>query len=276
MVKRLFMEKVRLAFYWIATGLIVIETAVGAEWDLARIQFVKNIFDQLGYPYYLLTILGLWKIPAAIVLVIPRFGRVKEWAYFGLFLVYTGAAASHFMHGDTQNAWSPLVLTLITIASWWLRPPTRKWTPAPESLLAPRLAPRPARGRGITYWIFTGLLAFMIASGGIAQLLGARENVQGIQRLGYPAFFVTILGFWKLLGGIAILLPRLKRRTLDAALFLLQEWAYAGIVFTMTGAAVSNIVGGSPVWHPVVNMVLLAFTLISWVLRPAPAPAPVS
>src|SRR5579872_1742853 len=115
--------------YWIATGLIVLETAAGAEWDLARIDLVKQVFAHLGYPLYLLTILGIWKIPAAIVLVIPRFGRAKEWAYAGLFLVYTGAAASHFMRGDISQPWDPLILALLTTASWALRPESRKWTP---------------------------------------------------------------------------------------------------------------------------------------------------
>ena len=50
--------------YWISTGLIVMETALGAEWDFARITFVKDVFAHLGYPLYLLTILGIWKVPA--------------------------------------------------------------------------------------------------------------------------------------------------------------------------------------------------------------------
>src|SRR5579872_3259801 len=104
--------------YWLTTGLIVLETAVGAEWDLARTPFVRDIFAHLGYPLYLLTILGIWKLPAAVVLIIPRSGRLKEWAYAGLFFVYTGAAASHFLHGDSTEGWSPLVLALVTIASW--------------------------------------------------------------------------------------------------------------------------------------------------------------
>ena len=65
----------RLIAYWVTTGLIVLETALGAEWDLARIAFVKDVFVHLGYPLYLLTLLGIWKLPAAIVLVIPRLGR---------------------------------------------------------------------------------------------------------------------------------------------------------------------------------------------------------
>ncbi len=116
--------------YWVATGLIVLETALGAEWDLARNDLVRQVFAHLGYPVYLLTILGIWKILAAIVLMIPRFGRAKEWAYTGLFLVYTGAFISHLMRGDTTEPWSPLALALLTVASRTLRPDSRKWMPA--------------------------------------------------------------------------------------------------------------------------------------------------
>jgi uncharacterized membrane protein YphA (DoxX/SURF4 family) len=239
--------------YWVATGLIVLETAVGAEWDLVRNDFVRQIFAHLGYPLYLLTILGIWKLPAAIVLVIPRFGRAKEWAYTGLFLVYTGAVASHLMHGDISQFLDPLILALLTVASWALRPDSRKWTPAAGQNA------RASRGLRIVYWTTTILIAFSIASGGAAQLLGARENVEGIVRLGYPAYFLTIIGFWKLLGGIVIAIPRFR---------LVKEWAYAGIVFDLTGAAVSNGVGGMPVWHVFAPLVLTAITIVSWTLLP--------
>ena len=184
--------------YWIATGLIVLETAAGAEWDLVRNDFVRQVFAHLGYPLYLLTILGIWKLPAAIVLIMPGFGRAKEWAYTGLFLVYTGASASHFMHGDTSEPWSPLVLALLAVASWALRPDSRKWAPGIEQPAPASLAIR------IVYWTTTILVAFAMASGGAAQLFGARQNVEGIIRLGYPAFFLTIIGFWKLLSWILL------------------------------------------------------------------------
>lgn len=246
--------------YWVATGLIVLETAVGAEWDLVRNDFVRQIFAHLGYPLYLLTILGIWKLPAAIVLVIPRFGRAKEWAYIGLFLVYAGAVASHIMHGDISQFWDPLILALLTIASWALRPDSRKWTPTLDQNAGVSGVRRISRTRRIIYWTTTILIAFSIASGGAAQLFGARENVEGIVRLGYPAFFLTIIGFWKLLGGIAIVIPRFR---------LVKEWAYAGIVFDLSGAAVSNAVSGMPVWHVMAPLVLTAITIVSWILLPS-------
>ena len=71
---------------------VLLETAVGAEWDLARIQYVREIFAHLGYPLYLLTILGIAKVLAVIGLVTPRARRVREWTYAGMFFVYAGAA----------------------------------------------------------------------------------------------------------------------------------------------------------------------------------------
>jgi hypothetical protein len=87
--------------------------------------------------------------------------------------------------------------------------------------------------------------------------------VEGIIRLGYPAFFVNILGFWKVMGGIILLIPGFPR---------VKEWAYAGIVFDLSGAAVSNAVSGMPGWHVVVTLILLAITLLSWALRPSVRP----
>ena len=78
-------------------------------------------------------------------------------------------------------------------------------------------------------------------------------------RLGYPAYFVTIIGFWKALGAVALLAPRFSR---------LKEWAYAGIFFNMTGAAVSALATGAASWHVVVDVILTILVLTSWALRP--------
>jgi hypothetical protein len=76
--------------------------------------------------------------------------------------------------------------------------------------------------------------------------------------LGYPGYFVTILGMWKVLGGLAILAPRLAR---------LKEWAYAGIAFDLTGAAFSHAAMGDPVAKVIVPLVLLGFAAASSALR---------
>jgi hypothetical protein len=120
-------RRIKTIAYWLFTGIVALETAVGAQWDLSRNDFVKQVFTHLGYPLYLLTIIGIWKIPAFIVLLIPKYPIVKEWAYAGLFFVYTGAAASHLAAGDKFGAWfGPIMFTTFIIASWALRPQSRK------------------------------------------------------------------------------------------------------------------------------------------------------
>src|SRR4030095_16540282 len=74
--------------------------------------------------------------------------------------------------------------------------------------------------RTVGYWISTGLVAFFFISGGLAYALAAQDVVQGVILLGFPFYFVVLLGVWKVLGGLAILAPRLPR---------LKEWAYFGI-----------------------------------------------
>src|SRR5262245_5452494 len=120
------------------------------------------------------------------------------------------------------------------------------------------------RAKGVTYWICTALVAFFMISGGFANLL-LPEAIAGIVKLGYPRFFASILGVWKVLGGIAILVPRFAR---------LKEWAYAGITFELTGAAITNaIVGhiGGPLGygaHIAAPLIIALLALLSWALRP--------
>jgi len=113
--------------------------------------------------------------------------------------------------------------------------------------------------KSIAYWTTTVIVAFLIGSGGAAELAHLRGNVEGLMRLGYPAYFVSIIGFWKVLGAIALLVPRFPR---------LKEWAYAGIFFNMTGAAVSALACGAAWWHVLVDVILTVLVLTSWALRP--------
>jgi len=118
---------VRSVVYWLLTLVITFELAAGALWDLLRIEYVRVVLAHLGYPIYLLTILGVWRIPGALVLLLPRFPRLKEWAYAGAFFNYTGAAASHFLAGDGAGQWvGPLVLSALTLVSWAMRPASRR------------------------------------------------------------------------------------------------------------------------------------------------------
>ena len=124
---------VRAIGYWLFTILVAFEMAAGALWDLLSIEYVRAVLTHLGYPLYVLYILGVWRIPCALVLLLPRLPRLKEWAYAGAIFNYTGAAASHFLAGDGGGAWiGPLVLTVFTLVSWALRPAARR-LPQPAS-----------------------------------------------------------------------------------------------------------------------------------------------
>jgi hypothetical protein len=81
---------------------------------------------RLGYPVYFARILGVWEVLAGIALLVPRFARLKEWAYAGIFFNMTGAAASRAVRGDdVSHIVAPLAFAGLTIASWALRPQSR-------------------------------------------------------------------------------------------------------------------------------------------------------
>jgi hypothetical protein len=113
--------------------------------------------------------------------------------------------------------------------------------------------------RKFAYWATTAITVFMLLSGGLAYLLRADFAVAGVTALGYPAYVVTILGIWKLLAVPALLIARVGR---------LREWAYAGIMFDLTGAAASHLAVGNPAWHQVMIGALLVAAFASRALRP--------
>jgi DoxX-like family len=132
----------RAVAYWATTAIIAAELAVGGAWDILRIDYVREIVErQLGYPEYFLVIMGIWKVPGAVVLLVPRCPRLKEWAYAGAVFTYTGAAASHLAVGDGASALGPTVFAVIALASWALRPPSRRdlapGSGSPELVRAP-------------------------------------------------------------------------------------------------------------------------------------------
>ena len=97
------------------------ELFVGGIADLMRAQWASEVMIHLGYPLYMMTILGFWKVLAAVALVFPRISRIREWAYAGTMFELTGAAASHLLRGDgLAAAVAPSVFTLLTVLSWIL------------------------------------------------------------------------------------------------------------------------------------------------------------
>ncbi len=112
----------------------------------------------------------------------------------------------------------------------------------------------------IIYWIATLWLALGMFSTGIVQLIKPEAEVEKITHLGYPLYFLTILGIWKILGTIAVLIPKFP---------VLKEWAYAGFFFAMTGAFFSHIAVGDSFGDIFPSLLLLVLTAVSWYFRPA-------
>jgi uncharacterized membrane protein YphA (DoxX/SURF4 family) len=118
----------------------------------------------------------------------------------------------------------------------------------------------------IIYWIATIWLASGMLSTGTLQLFKVKAEgalappgVYGITHLGYPVYFLTILGIWKILGVVALLIPRFP---------LLKEWAYAGFFFVMSGAIISHIAVGDSMSEIFPSLLLLILTVVSWYFRP--------
>jgi uncharacterized membrane protein YphA (DoxX/SURF4 family) len=113
--------------------------------------------------------------------------------------------------------------------------------------------------RSIVYWVTTGFTAFVCLSGGVVDIARPPSALAGMASLGYPAYFVLILGVWKTLGGIAVLAPRLPR---------LKEWAYAGMLFDLSGASASHAATGDPAAKIATPLLILVIVIASWALRP--------
>jgi uncharacterized membrane protein YphA (DoxX/SURF4 family) len=109
------------------------------------------------------------------------------------------------------------------------------------------------------YFVTVGLFSLAMLLSGVMDLILPPAAVAGMRHLGYPDYFARILGAWKVLGTVVILLPRLSR---------LKEWAYAGFTFDLTGAAISHLSSGDGVGKASIPLALLAIGLVSWALRP--------
>ena len=112
----------------------------------------------------------------------------------------------------------------------------------------------------IIYWISTIWLALGMVSTGVVQLMKMKEEVDMFIRIGYPVYLLTILGVWKILGVIAVLIPKFP---------LLKEWAYAGFFFAMSGAVFSHLAVGDEAKELFGPVLLIVLTVVSWYFRPA-------
>lgn len=173
------------------------------------------------------------------------------------------------------------LIYLITLGLMLIEKPTQ--VPAPLQARAPSAPARPAPSqakaahrsapsqevasldpsalwsmKAVSYWMATLVVSFELGLGGLCEVFGIPYLHSTITRLGYPEYFAFLLGLWKLLGALTLLLPGLAR---------MKEWAYAGAVFCYTGAVASHFTMGdttAAIWP----IILAALALSSWALRP--------
>lgn len=121
------MTKRNKIIYWIATGWLALGMTSTAIVQLIKMDEEVANFSSLGYPLYLMTIIGVWKILGVITIIVPKYPLIKEWAYAGFFFAMSGAALSHIIVGHGGIAlFGPLLLLVLTITSWYFRPADRK------------------------------------------------------------------------------------------------------------------------------------------------------
>ena len=116
------------------------------------------------------------------------------------------------------------------------------------------------KAKAIGYWVCTLAIALLLLSGGIMQVMRSPTAIAGITHLGYPVHFAVLLGVWKILGAIVILLPGFAP---------VKEWAYAGIFIDLTAASIAHTVAGDGAGNIIAPLVFTVVVVASWALRPA-------
>lgn len=123
------MQKRNKIIYWTTTIFLSLGMTAGGIQQILQIGGYNEIVSALGYPLYLLSILGTWKILGVVAILIPKFPLVKEWAYAGFFFAMSGAFISHLAVGQAFSEAVPsLTLLIVTVLSWYFRPADRKLT----------------------------------------------------------------------------------------------------------------------------------------------------
>nr|WP_294875623.1 DoxX family protein [uncultured Pedobacter sp.] len=121
------MTKRNKIIYWIATIWLSLGMLSTGIVQLMKMEEEVTMMKNLGYPIYILTILGVWKILGVIAVLVPKFPIIKEWAYAGFFFAMSGAVFSHLANGDAgKDFFGPILLLVLTFVSWYFRPADRK------------------------------------------------------------------------------------------------------------------------------------------------------
>jgi hypothetical protein len=138
--------------FWLPTGLLAFGMLAGGTAQLLHAPFNVEGMRHLGYPLYVLPLVGAWKLAGTLVILLPGWRLAKEWAYAGFFFLLTGATVSHLASGDGPGgALAPFVFAGLTVASWHWRPASRRLVPAPGS---PRVSAAPGAHSGAGFTAF--------------------------------------------------------------------------------------------------------------------------
>lgn len=125
-------SKGRTIGYWVTTALLLLVLVGGGIMDAMAGPELLAQLGELGYPPYLARLLGVAKLAAAVTIAAPKLPRLKEWAYAGVAINMVGASYSHLSHGDpVANVVTPLVILAVALASYFLRPASRRLPDAP-------------------------------------------------------------------------------------------------------------------------------------------------
>jgi hypothetical protein len=122
------MTKRNKIIYWVSTLWLALGMVSTGLVQILKVKEEADMITHLGYPLYLMTLLGIWKLLGVIAILVPKFPLVKEWAYAGFFFAMSGAIFSHVANGDTDATgfFGPLLLIILTVISWYFRPADRK------------------------------------------------------------------------------------------------------------------------------------------------------
>jgi hypothetical protein len=114
--------------YWVCTIVIAFFIGSGGVCQVLRLPQNVQGFAALGYPVHFMVLLGVWKVLGSLTLLAPGMRLVKEWAYAGIFIDLSGAAVANAANaGSAFHVLAPTVLIGFLVASWALRPESRRW-----------------------------------------------------------------------------------------------------------------------------------------------------
>jgi len=131
--------KLRRTTYWVTTTLVACVMTISGTLALLHAPAMMKALAHLGYPVYFSNLLGAAKLAGVCVLLLPRWARLKEWAYVGFGITVLSACYSHLLSGDGAMALEPLITFAALAISYGTRPPNRRFFPTSNASLGREL-----------------------------------------------------------------------------------------------------------------------------------------